>query len=303
MRIKILIGIFAFLLTACNGASSSGDRVIFPEPTQAFAFDTIDSMSLPNDAPLMNAPGHVSWASRAMINQGVPRGDAAPQWWADRIINDSLVAPNAWNALTGWFTVFESKDNLVHDVEIHYSNFEIWLLTGSNVQSAVWRKLTSTPVTWGSYYDSDIVTWKGKASPAANSYHSYFDFKHPEILHAGTGRIPFNGRNVLGVFVRTKAWIESSHDDAKILISIGVDYYPDEVTSVEAGDFADANYLPGAGGSRFIYLTQQPKWFYMANVADNSLNTVDQSSPFARNGGQHYLTVSQWLNNLPELDE
>ncbi|HGE6124404.1 hypothetical protein [Vibrio paracholerae] len=41
----------------------------------------------------------------------------------------------------------------------------------------------------------------------------------------------------------------------------------------------------------------------MANVADDALVNVDKSSPFVQSGGKTYLTIEEWMNNHPPLDE
>ncbi len=296
-----LISTFAFtlLLYGCGGEESGSTETL---PTvSSFASDVVDSMTLANDATLLNASEDASWSKTGHVTQGLPRGDAAPSWWADSILDDSLKTADSWNALTGWFTVFESNTNVDQNVKVYYSDFEIWLLKGSDVSHAKWEQLTVTPTTWASYYDSDIVTWQGSALPDDSS--GYYEFQHPDILHGGTSKVAFDGDDVLGVFVRTKAWIDSDDSDAELLISVGVDYYPTVDSSVSKGDFADANYLPGAGTSRFVYLTTEPTWYTMSNVADDALTNVDKSSEFIEKGSKTYLTIEEWMNNHPPLDD
>ena len=49
------------------------------------ASETYSSMALANDAKLYDAPTTSAWARGATIVQGIPRGDAAPSYWADEI--------------------------------------------------------------------------------------------------------------------------------------------------------------------------------------------------------------------------
>ncbi|MGG5574687.1 hypothetical protein [Vibrio diazotrophicus] len=291
----------SLLLSACGGEEPGSPDMNTSTTTSTFATDVVDSMTKANQATLLNASADASWSKTGHITQGLPRGDAAPAWWADSVLDGSLKTSDSWNALTGWFTVFESVNNIDHNVKVYYSDFDVWLLKGSDVNHASWEKLADTPTTWASYYDSDIVTWQGSALPDDSS--GYYEFQHPDILHGGSSKVAFDGNNVLGVFVRTQAWLDSADADAELLMSIGVDYYPTSTSSVSKGDFADANYLPGAGSSRFVYLTTEPKWFTMANVADDALVNVDKSSPFVESGGKTYLTIEEWMNNHPPLDE
>ncbi|EGA70879.1 hypothetical protein VISI1226_16608 [Vibrio sinaloensis DSM 21326] len=128
--------------------------------------------------------------------------------------------------------------------------------------------------------------------------------------HGGTSKIAIDGKNVLGVFVRVRAWLEpndglpsSSIDDVKYLLSIGADYYPEVDSSVSNGDFANANYLPGAGGSRFAYVTKDPKWFYMVNASPDDLSIVDKTSAFYQAGGKTYLTHRELIDNPPIIEK
>ncbi|NIY90659.1 hypothetical protein [Vibrio diazotrophicus] len=293
--------IISILLSACGGEESDTPDTNISIPTSPFATEVVDSMTKANEAILLNASAEASWSKSGHITQGLPRGDAAPAWWADSVLDDRMKTSASWSALTGWFTIFESNTNTDQHVKIYYSDFEIWLLKGSDVKHAFWEKLAVTPTTWASYYDSDIVTWQGSALPDDSS--GYYEFQHPDILHGGTSKVAFDGDDVLGVFVRTQAWLDRVDEDAELLMSIGVDYYPTVDSSVSKGDFANANYLPGAGTSRFVYLTTEPKWFTMANVADDALVNVDKSSPFFINGGKTYLTIEEWMNNHPPLDQ
>ncbi len=286
----------SLLLTACGGSDSTS----LPSAT-SYAFETIDSMTLANDAVLLNASENASWAKTGHITQGIPRGDAGPVWWADDVVDETIKTSEPWNALTGWFTVFESQNNTDQNAKIYYSDFEVWLLKGSDVKSAVWEQLPAMPTSWAAYYDTDIVTGLGSALPDSTS--GYYEFQHPNILHGGTSKVSFDGHDVLGVFVRTKAWLDSADSQAELLISVGADYYPTYDSSVSKGDFANANYLPGAGSSRFVYLTTKPTWYYMANIADDTLSNVDKQSPYMKNGGKSYLTADEWLDNYPDISE
>ncbi|MDG3086812.1 hypothetical protein P7F88_12230 [Vibrio hannami] len=96
-----------------------------------YATDAYNSMALWNDAPLYNAPTVPSWAYRAVIVQGIPRGDAAPSWWSDSIIDKSITTSNSWNAITAWFSVFEGEDNTARNVRVAVGPTDIWILRAS----------------------------------------------------------------------------------------------------------------------------------------------------------------------------
>lgn len=290
--------IFMAFLSSCKSSKESvGQNISASDELPEYVLDTLDSMVLNNEAPLLNASSSASWAKSGFVVQGIPRGDTVPLWWSEKILDGSIISDKPWNALTAWFTVFESTESQVQDADIYYSDFEVWLLKGQNIAAATWELLGSSPTTWASYYEPDIVTWYSDTFP--NSSVGYYQFQHPFVLHGGTSKLAFDGSDVLGIFVRTKAWMESSSDEANLLMSIGVDYYPTVHSSVSNGDFANANYLPGAGGSRFARLESEPKWFYMANIAKDDLTNVDKYNQFYLQGGRNYLTTDEWKNNYP----
>ncbi|MDN3683515.1 hypothetical protein QW180_02570 [Vibrio sinaloensis] len=52
--------------------------------------------------------------------------------------------------------------------------------------------------------------------------------------------------------------------------------------------FAGTGYLPGAMGSRFAYVSEEPRWFYAATVSQENAEIVDKSSRF----------IKKWRKNL-----
>ncbi|MHC6530190.1 hypothetical protein [Vibrio proteolyticus] len=280
------------------------------------ACDTYAAMALPNDAPLYNAPSHTGWSKGAAIVQGIPRGDAAPAYWSDAIIDKSMTTAEPWNAMTQWFTVFEAQDNQVHNVRVVVGDSDIWLLRSEdasmNPATAKWEHITPemTPVIWAAYFSSNMVDYirdiPYKASDTGAKEYTLSSNHYP--IHGGTDIIDIDGSNVIGAFVRMKAWLipdgpEAARtiDNAKVLISVGADYYPTRTTTVANGSFANANYLPGVADSRFRYLTKTPQWYYMGTVTPDDLSIVDNNSPLIKSGGKNYLTREEWMTNPPPV--
>lgn len=299
-------------LSACNAESE------VPEPgaTLSFAEEAYYSMTLPNDASLHGAPHAASWSRQGVIGQGIPRGDAAPDYWADAVVDKSLTTSKPWNAMTAWFTVFEDEENTARNVRVAIGRADIWVLRasepGGSVEEAKWENITSfgEDITWAAYYDNNLIYYHSIADnrpmPDRTASYSLAQERHP--IHGGTRIVYMHGENVLASFVRIKAWLTPDDysqprdvDHAKVLMSVGGDYYPTTTTTVLNGDFADANYIPGAGGSRFQFLTTTPTWYYMATVAPDDLSIVEKTSPYFMSGGKTYLTKEEWFSNHPDL--
>ena len=277
------------------------------------ASDTYSSMALPNDAKVYNAPTTSGWANGATILQGIPRGDAAPSYWADDIIDKSITTSEPWSGMTPWFTVFEDQKNTSRNVRVVIGDADMWLLQSldgtMNPLTAEWVNATvnRASVSWATYYSHNIIKYIEDV-PYRRSGDGLKEYQlHPEHypLHGGTSKV----ENVLAAFVRMKAWLvpdkpqgKQDISTAKVLISTGADYYPTVNTSVSHGDLSNANYLPGAGGSRFQYLTTTPTWYYMGTVAPDGLLIVDDNSPYIKSGGKTYLTKEEWQQNPPPIE-
>lgn len=294
--------IAALMSCACSASNSSLE-------------DAYSSMALANDDALYGAPTGPSWSRGASIVQGIPRGDATPIWWADNIVDKSITDSDPWNAMTVWFTGFEAQSNKNSDIQVALGKPEVWLLRTSkknqSVSQAKWERLPEIKFNWSSYFTSDVASHikNADASYLNDGTLKYKISQDHFPTHGGTPKIEIDGNNVLGVFVRVKAWLEpkdASHtnniSNAKYLVNVGVDYYPTVNHDVAKGDFAGLNYLPGAFGSRFSYVTATPKWLYATSVAPANTSIVDKSSQFIKNGGKTYLTHQELLQNPPHLN-
>ncbi|CAM3624663.1 hypothetical protein VA7868_02486 [Vibrio aerogenes CECT 7868] len=283
---------------------------------------TYASMALPNDARLTSkaslarnksAPG---WTQGASIVQGIPRGDTTPAYWANEILDPTLTTSAPWHAITLWVTIFEQIDNQMKDVRVKMKDADIWLLRSTdgsnNPATAKWENITPQhqAISWAAYYSSDMKHYISDADYRISSDNTNEYELHSQgyPIHGGTNVISFNADNILAAFVRVKAWLVPENEEkiknsqnAKILLSVGADYYPSAESSVAGGSFANANYLPGVGGSRFQYLSLTPTWFYMGTVAPDDLSTVDKSSLFYQSGGKTSLTKSEWMANPPPV--
>ncbi|MDG3086813.1 hypothetical protein P7F88_12235 [Vibrio hannami] len=308
MRRYLILSLSLFVLIAC----SSKPILKAINQSHFFAENVYQNMSAKNEANLYKAPKTSDWSKKGVVIQGVPRGDATPEFWSEDIVNKSLTSSEPWNAITGWVTIFEASKNKARNVRVALGDMDIWVLRGKSVRHAKWENITPSGanISWAAYFANNMIQLESNAQNRSSDkeFVSYSLSNQRFPIHGGTHNIAMNGKDVLASFIRVKAWLEpdnksltSDVNKAKVLMSVGADYYPSVETSVRKGSFANANYLPGAGGSRFKYLTTEPSWFYMATVAADDLSNVDKSSEYYKSGGRTYLTKDEWLNNHPNL--
>ncbi|WPS16732.1 hypothetical protein SM903_15375 [Klebsiella aerogenes] len=287
-----------------------------------FVDEIFASMMLPNESALYNSPGSGTWPLHGSVVQGVPLGEAAPDYWRDAIIASGdpdiqgyLEGP--WTAITPWFVVYpaDNEVNPVSGVRVAVSDIALWALFAdaddpTDISKAQWKEITIASLpTWAASYDFDLVNYIDNAADLStdNSYRIYQldDEMHP--VHGGSDIVCINddcsGANILAVFSQIKAWLPDAGPEDQILLSMGADYYPNE--TVRASDLTGVNYLPGAYGSRYKFITSTPQYFYAANVVNpdvldsNGNHFYEASNPYTRSGGKTYLTRDELMSNPP----
>ncbi|MCE0494164.1 hypothetical protein [Vibrio salinus] len=288
------------------------------------------SMALVNDDTLCTSQNSKlyppAWTKNATIVQGIPRGDTVPADWAHQYNiehPDSVVTSTTpWEAMTVWFVAIEAEENLAHHYQIAIGQPEVWILKKEQTSDkAVWTQINNTGsdilnFSWATYFEDDLVHPTTKEAINLSSDSQFKKYNSDRLsetakcgypIHGGTNMLEIGSDPILGVFVRVKAWL--SGDDTTsgqgspsplVLLSVGADYYP--TISSAASDFSPLYYLPGAGGSRYAYLTSEPKWYYMATVRpENGLPVVDETSAYYQNGGKTYLTRKEWMEDTPPV--
>lgn len=282
------------------------------------------AMMLPNDAVLYHAPAGNSWSLHGNVIQGVPRGEAVPDYWKKAVVaggNPKVqgYTQGPWTALTPWFVVYPSAShaNPVGRVRVAVSSLAQWALIADptqpqNIRKAKWEKITASSLpTWTASYDFNLVNYIENAADVSKdrAYRVYQLDGSLHPLHGGSDivRIPsgHNPGQVLAVFSQIKAWLPDGGAGDRLLLSVGADYYPNE--NVRATDLTGANYLPGAYGSRFRYITSTPQYFYAANVVDPAAidgqgnHYYEANNDYARAGGKTYLTREELSENPPPI--
>lgn len=290
--------------------------------------DVLNSMQLLNDEALKNAPTIPSWTRHGNVIQGLPIGEAAPDYWTDAINDggDSTAmsyTTGPWKALTAWFVLYPGKKNTASgkNIKVAINNMNLWILHADplfpgDVSKGQWvEAIAPQKPFWAANYDSSLNYINDTNNISTNTSYNMYAFDssvHP--IHGGSDMNcihlvkSIDGKclskdDVLGVFVRMQAWLVSPKAGTSILLSVGSDYYPNE--NVSSNDLIGAEYLPGVAGSRYKYITSTPQYFYMANVIDpNAVDTLgnlfyDPNNQFTIHGGKTYLTQAEFLSNPP----
>jgi len=287
-----------------------------------FVDEIFSSMMLPNDSVLYNAPSSVTWALHGSVVQGIPLGEAAPDYWRDAIVagGDAVAQTyleGGWTAVTPWFVVYpaDRESGPVSEVRVAVGDIAMWALYADesdpeDVTKAAWKQVKISPLpSWAVNYDFNLIDFINNASNLStdSSYCVYELDSEMHPIHGGTEHVCFNDEcssaNILAVFTQIKAWLPDGGDEDQVLLSVGSDYYPN--VTVDASDLIGAYYLPGACGSRYQFVTSKPKYFYAANVVNPNVQDsngnyfYEPSNPYSRSGGKTYLTRDELLSNPP----
>lgn len=287
--------------------------------------DEINSaMMLPNDAALYQAPAGNTWSLHGSVIQGVPRGDAVPDYWKKAVVaggNPKVqgYTRGPWTAITPWFVIYPAahQGSPVGRVRVAVSSLAQWALIADaaqpqDIRKAKWQKVTASSLpSWTASYDFNLVNTIANAPDLSKNrawrVYQLDGERHP--LHGGSEIVSIASDHrpvkVLAVFSQIKAWLPDGGPGDQVMLSIGADYYPND--KVRANDLTGANYLPGAYGSRFRYITSTPQYFYAANVVDPKAvdergnHYYEASNDYTRAGGKTYLTREELSENPPPV--
>lgn len=251
----------------------------------AFVDDIINDMALTVDAQPVGQSASMLQVVRAVIGMGRRlHSDAAPESWYNT--SNSGLRPDLsatyrnkgwWEKLQSWFVLKRTADsNRWANVELHLKEPELLAFRQS---TGTWVLLGSGDFTWGDYYKPNLVEWIGPA-PARNAtgggriYTPSTDADKDNV-HGGGPYFMVNGiaSDIVCVHFRFKARLIkkdiSGVDDiatAKLILTSGLDVYPNAWSSVGNLDFANANYVPSAGQCRYKYLSADWQTYAFTSV-------------------------------------
>lgn len=244
--------------TSSNAADTAADSGS-PAATRLNSIATlITDMSLPNDLPLAGVPQQAGWAKGPghVVMGNDPRGTRTPRWWQPA--NPRYKSDQWWTALVPWFVVFDGEGHASIHTRVEVRRMQVFVLSQSTGQ---WQPLTRNGRIEGALYPK---TLSGNAvGPAdlratADAGASIAVPGGGRVFHGWCcGRLNIDAPDVGAVFVTLQArLIAGGVDDraqARLLLQVGADYYPDATTQVAA--FTPEGYNPGVGLSRAKRLT------------------------------------------------
>jgi hypothetical protein len=224
----------------------------------------IDDMRLMNDLPLAGAPPGAGWQTGPghVVMGNDPRGTRTPVWWQPR--DRRFKSEAYWTVLIPWLVVYDAPGHASRNTRVQVRHFRVFVksrATGSwrqnahalGVEGAIYPKHLQGAVT--------VIPDERRESDGSTSVLP----PHGQGVYHGwcCGLTKIHGPDVAAVFVTVQARLvpDQSHipDDrhqARFLMQVGADYYPDASTRVHA--FAPTQFNPGVGSSRFKRLT--PAW-------------------------------------------
>lgn len=261
-----------------------------------------------NEIPLLNAPSGPGWAKKANIEMGcAPRGDATPTYW--KPANQAFKSSTPWRVVAPWFVIYPGVGHTAKNVRVKLSGIKVYFLKKSTKQ---WIRINTGMGTpgWAANYSPNFSLIKGSALTRIepDGLPSYKLNDALNLIHGGMSKFDLipNGvdpSDIAALFVDLKSQLildnPAGIDDrqnAKILVSVGADYYPSMTIGLK--DFTPVNYVPAAGGSRFSLTKSTSKSHYFATIdpPGASYSTV---STYVINGGKVALPIAQFEANMP----
>lgn len=245
-----------------------------------------------NEAPLMNTTRTTSWAKAAYISMGkVPRGDATPYWWTPS--NPSLKTNEYWDVITPWFVIYPAEGHSARNVRVKVSSVTAYVMLKNGTFKQLNIQGDGKPK-WYMNFKFDLGGDIGKTSPRIEA-DGQLSFKLTDAfnpIHGTIERIDLlkNGINpsdIESIVVSAKTQLITDNpagiDDranAKILFSVGADYYPELSTNIT--DFAPMTYVPAVGASRYGFVKSEVRTHYMSTIDPP---TVGRISAYIAAGG------------------
>lgn len=277
---------------------------------QAAVIDDIKADMGLNEAPLMKITSNAAWAKSAIIKMGTaPRGDATPNWW--KPANPELKSAEPWTAIVPWFVIYPGAGHTATNVRVKVYGINIFILQKSTNK---WKRIDTGDGKpgWSANYGFNMGTKVSLATPRVEpdeqlSYKLNKEFNPVHGAQAGYD-LSANGiypADIGAVFVYAKTQLIPDNPDgvddraaARILFSIGADYYPTVKTSL--ADLAPMKSYPGIGGSRYGLVKTEPRTHYFS--------TIDPPGPLSRKlsdytsaGNPVALPVKLFEANMPPL--
>jgi hypothetical protein len=213
----------------------------------------ITDMSLPNDLPLAGVPQQTGWAKGPghVVMGNDPRGSRTPRWWQPA--DPRYKSTQWWTVLVPWFVVFDGEGHASTHTRVEVRRMQVFVLSRASGQ---WQPLARDGRIEGALYPKTLTgnpVATADLRPTGNTGASIAVPAGDRLFHGWCcGRLNIDAPDVGAVFVTLQARLKTDGVDdsaqARLLLQVGADYYPDAATQVVA--FAPAAYNPGVGLSR-----------------------------------------------------
>jgi hypothetical protein len=232
----------------------------------------ITDRSLVNDMALAGVPGGPGWARGpghvVMCND--PRGSRTPYWWTPA--NRRYKSKEYWTTVLPWFVVFDGVGHAALNTRVQIRNLKVFVKRRSDGQ---WMLVGSSAKVNGELYPKHLQGDATRKPDERSEPDGSTSVKAPggDLAYHGwcCGKLAIDAPDVAAVFVTLQARLIPDHGDraddrpqARLLIQMGADYYPDRNTPVSA--FAPASYNPGVGVSRAKRVTDTWSAFNFATL-------------------------------------
>jgi hypothetical protein len=275
-----IAGASLLLIAACH--ANPGDTTPSPAPASgkgnadSSPVNTVDTvisdMSLLNDMALAGVPSGPGWATGPghVVMGNDPRGSRTPDWWTPA--NRRYKSKDYWTTVLPWFVVFDGVGHDASNTRVQIRNLKVFVKRRSDGQ---WTLVGASTQVSGELYPKHLQGDATRKPDERREPDGSTSVKAPggNLAYHGwcCGKLAIDAPDVAAVFVTLQARLVPDHADqpddrqqARLLIQMGADYYPDRNTPVSA--FAPASYNPGVGVSRAKRVTETWRAFNFATL-------------------------------------
>jgi hypothetical protein len=229
-------------------------------------------MSRVNDMALAGVPSGPGWTTGPghVVMGNDPRGSRTPNWWTPA--NRRYKGKDYWTTVLPWFVVFDGVGHDASNTRVHIRNLRVFVKRRSDGQ---WTLVGSSAQVSGELYPKHLQGDATRKPDERSESDGSTSVKAPggNLAYHGwcCGKLTIDAPDVAAVFVTLQARLipdrserPDDRQQARLLIQIGADYYPDRNTPVSA--FAPASYNPGVGVSRAKRVTDTWSAFNFATI-------------------------------------
>ncbi len=245
-------GVRSATVADAGSGSNAGSGVNVAAPLNTVETIIADMREL-NDLPLAGVSNSPGWARGPghVVMGNDPRGSRTPAAWRPR--DPRLKSDAWWNALLPWLVVFDGVGHTATHTRVQVRHMRTYVLSRRTGQ---WLRIGADATIDGELYPKTLTGAPMSSADLRQEPDGSTSIGVPggdRVFHGWSGaRQQIDPADVMAVHVTLQARLMvnrlDDRDQAKLLIQVGADYYPDRNTSTSA--FAPETYNPGVGLSR-----------------------------------------------------